>query len=270
VKTMADIELILGDCLEKLKAIPDNSIDLVLTDPPYGIGETAEKNNSRDGACEPTKYDSYIWDKTRIGKKYIDEILRVSRNQIIFGGNYYTDFLQPSSCWIVWDKREKDSIKNDFADCEMAWCSFKKSARMFRYLWSGMLQKDMAHKEKRIHPTQKPIKLMEFCINNFSTVGQTILDPFMGSGTTGVAAVALSRKFIGMEIDPTYFKMAEKRIMETKKQSKLMDMETTSESVLVGEPAWQPQRNNNPNTPETAVKPIPPLSKDRGILGVIL
>jgi site-specific DNA-methyltransferase (adenine-specific) len=212
--------LIQGDCLQVLKELPNKSIDCIITDPPYGINETAEKNNSRGGACKPTKYASYLWDKQRITKQYFDEMFRISKNQMVCGGNYYTDFLYPSPCWIVWDKRVKDSIKNDFADCELIWTSFNKCARMFRFLWCGMLQ-GKRHKELRTHPTQKPLDLMEWLIKNFSDEGDTILDPFMGSGTTGVAALRLNRNFIGIELDENYFKIAEKRITQESQQERL-------------------------------------------------
>ena len=115
-----------------------------------------------------------------------------SKNQIIFGGNYYADYLPPSSCWIVWDKLNGDS---DFADCELAWTSFKTAVRKIQYRWNGMLQGDMKHKEKRVHPCQKPLPVMEWIIEKYTNKDAIILDCFAGSCTTAVACHRLGRKF---------------------------------------------------------------------------
>ena len=106
-----------GDCLEIMKQMPDKCIDLVLTDPPYGIGESNEKNASRGKLAQTTDFGHYEWDKEKISKEYFDEMVRISKNQIIFGGNYYGSILGDTSCYIVWDKNNGD---NDFADCELA------------------------------------------------------------------------------------------------------------------------------------------------------
>jgi len=214
---MATTKLILGDCLEHLKEIPDNSIDCIITDPPYGIGESQGKNATRRGVCKPTDYGYSNWDAQPPSKHYFNEIIRTSKEQIIFGGNYFE--LPPSSCWIVWDK---ENGNDDFADCELAWTSFKSAVRIFHYRWAGMLQGDMRHKEKRCHPTQKPLPLMKWIVEKYTKEGDTILDPFMGSGTTGVACKMLNRNFIGIEIDETYFKLAEKRIGEWQGQERLI------------------------------------------------
>lgn len=209
------IKLIQGDCLEKMKEIESGSIDLILTDPPYGIGESKGKNKSRGKLAISKDYGVKAWDDNRPNEKYFKEMLRISKNQIIFGGNYFADLLPATSCWIVWDK---DNGKNDFADCELAWTSFKSAVRYFKYKWNGMLQGNMSKKEKRVHPTQKPLPLMEWIISKYSKEKITILDPFMGSGTTGVACCNLNRNFIGIEKDPEYFKIAEKRIESAKSQ----------------------------------------------------
>ena len=151
------VKLINADCLDAMKQLPDKSIDLILTDPPYGIGEDGKKNHSRVGLAKPTLFTVKEWDKKRIEKEYFDEMFRISKNQIIFGGNYYLDFLPPTSCIIVWDK---DNGKTDFADCELAWTSFKSAVRKIKWRWQGFLQEDMKHKEKRVHPTQKPVGML--------------------------------------------------------------------------------------------------------------
>lgn len=211
----------IGDCLELMKDIPDKSIDLVLTDPPYGIGESNEKNLTRGGRTgfdgkrrikivKTTGFGHYEWDKERIGQEYFKEMFRVSKNQIIFGGNYYTDYLYPSPCWIVW---YKDNGSNDFADCEIAWGSFKSAVRYFKWRWNGMLQEDMKHKEERLHPTQKPLELFKWILLKYSREGDTILDPFLGSGTTLRACRETNRNGIGFEINPDYEPIIRKRVM---------------------------------------------------------
>jgi len=208
-----------GDCLELMKQIPDKSIDLVLTDPPYGINagkpieRERESNNATvgiKGACTPKIYRGF--DDSHIPEKRVfEEIFRISKNQIIFGGNYFAEYLGNSSCWIVWDK---DNGVSFFADCELAWTSFKTAVRKFKWKWNGMLQEDMAHKEFRFHPTQKPLELMKWCLTNYSQENQIILDPFLGSGTTAVACQELHRNFIGIEISPEYCKIAEERLKQ--------------------------------------------------------
>ena len=139
----------------------------------------------------------------------IYELLRVGKETILFGGNYYADLLPPSSSWIVWDKMNT----GDFADCELAWTSHRRAVRKFTYMWNGFLRQ---MPEKRYHPTQKPLALMMWILKNYTNPNDTILDPFAGSGTTGVACVLTGRKFIGIETDKGYYKIAEKRISEAK------------------------------------------------------
>lgn len=208
-----------GDCLDLMRMMPDKSVDLVLTDPPYGIKESNEKNLARGGPVAfggikkkgipvPAQdYGHYEWDNFPPAPEYFNEIFRISKNQIIFGGNFFP--LPPTPCWIVWDK---DNGDNDFADCELAWTSFKSAVRKFKWRWNGLLQEDMAHKEKREHPTQKPLPLMMWCLEKYSKPGMTVLDPFMGSGTTCVACKKLGRNYIGIEKEPEYIKVAEKRL----------------------------------------------------------
>ena len=215
---MSNIRLILGDCLEKLKEIPDGSVDAVITDPPYGIGETNEKNLSRGGICGEKDYGHYEWDAKPVSKEQINEIIRISKKQLIFGANHFSDILPKSSGWIVWDKRVQERFSNDLSDCELIWTSEKKGVRIFRYLWNGLFK----HKsEERFHPTQKPLRLMMWMVEKHTKEGDTVLDPFMGSGTTGVACAKLNRNFIGIEIDEGYFKIAERRIGEWKGQERL-------------------------------------------------
>jgi site-specific DNA-methyltransferase (adenine-specific) len=214
--------IIQGDALTELRKLPDESFDLCLTDPPYGIGEAAGKNDSRSKAfgsksfgpkntkktvVPATKYGNATWDDAPPSPEVFAEIFRVSKNQIIFGGNYFG--LPASPCWLVWDKDNGDS---DFADCELAWTSFKSAVRKFKYRWNGMLQEDMKHKEKRYHPTQKPVKLFMQIIEKYSKPGDLILDPYLGSGTTAIAAQKTGRKCVGIEREAVYVEIARKRI----------------------------------------------------------
>ncbi len=208
-----------GDCLDLMREMPDKSVDLVLTDPPYGISEAAGKNATRSNAATAGDYGDLDWDNVRVGDDLVSEVVRVSRNQIIFGGNYYADLLGPSSCWLVWDKDNS----GDFADCELAWTSFKTAVRKFKWRWNGMLQEDMRHKEERIHPTQKPVPLFIQILEKYSKPGDLVLDPFLGSGTTAIACLRTGRHFIGIEKHEPYFIKAQERIDKERAQVRLFE-----------------------------------------------
>lgn len=208
----------LGDCLEYMKTLPDGAVDCVVTDPPYGIGENQRRVMSRGNLAVPTDYGSFSWDTQRVTRAHVDDMRRVSQQQVIWGGNYYADWLPASSSWLVWDKVNGT---NDFADCELAWTSHKKAVRRFVYMWNGMLKQ---LPEDRFHPTQKPVALMKWVLENYTNPGDTIFDPFMGSGTTGVACMQTGRKFIGCEIDEKYFAIAKKRIEDAAAQLHLFEV----------------------------------------------
>lgn len=210
--------IICSDCLDVMREMPDKCVDLVLTDPPYGIGEARNDNHSRSCLAESKDYGCHSWDDSIPSQTHFQEILRVSKNQIIFGGNYFIDRLSNSPCWIVWDK---DNGLNDFADCELAWTSFPTAVRRFKYRWQGMLQENMREKEKRIHPTQKPVALFEWILKLYSKPGDIILDPFLGSGTTVAACINLERQYIGIEISPDYVLAAQQRIKKATEQKRL-------------------------------------------------
>jgi len=202
--------LYLGDCLEILPTLP--KVDAVITDPPYGIGEAAGKNASRGKWAKDFGNDS--WDDQPISPELLALVIGAGKWAIVFGGNYYP--MAPSSCWLVWDKENGDS---DFADCELAWTNIPKAVRRIRYMWNGMLR---ANKEMRgDHPTQKPIGVMKWAISHVPVPAETILDPFMGSGTTGVACADLQRKFIGIEREPKYFDIACERIENAQRQQRM-------------------------------------------------
>ena len=209
------------DCLDLMREMIRGGVkaDWCITDPPYGINYTAmasKGNGTQNGASATPKnvYAEKNWDNQRISKEYFDLMFECSKNQIIFGGNYYTDYLSPTSSWIVWDKRCDDKMRNDFGDCELAWCSDKGVARVFHYLYSGMLQDDMKNKDDRFHPTQKPTQLWSKLIAFYTKPNDLILDPFMGSFTTAVCCHRLKRHFIGAELDKDYFEKGQKRLEE--------------------------------------------------------
>lgn len=208
-------KIINADCMDILKQLPDKCVDLVLTDPPYGIGESCGKNKSRGYLCKSTDYGNKDWDKSIPSSEIFEEIFRVSKNQIIFGGNYFVEFLHNSNCWLVWDKLNGT---NDFADCELAWTSFNSAVRKYEFLWNGMLQQNMKNKEKRIHPTQKPADLFGMILRDYSKEGDLILDCFSGSGTTAIACHNLKRRFICIEKDKDYYEASVKRLEDAKKQ----------------------------------------------------
>lgn len=162
------------------------------------------------------------WDSQRLTKEYFDLMFKVSKNQIIFGGNYYTDYLPPTKSWIVWDKRCDNNMRNDFADCEMAWCS-KGVARVFRYLYNGMLQGDMSNKDKRFHPTQKPSQLIKQILTFYTKEGDLIFDPFAGSCVVEVCCHKLQRRFIGCEINKEYFEKGSKWLDKEMAQMSIFD-----------------------------------------------
>ena len=202
-----------GDCLEVLPTL--GKVDAVITDPPYGLQENARRVASRGKLAKTTDYGSFDWDKRPASGEQITAILASCEEAIIFGGNYFD--LPPSRCWLVWDK---DNGGNDFADAEMAWTNISGSVRLIRHRWNGMLRAS-ENKYPRVHPTQKPIVVMDWAIGQFKQNPQTILDPFMGSGTTGVACANLGRSFIGIEIERRYFDIACERIEAAQAQGRL-------------------------------------------------
>jgi DNA modification methylase len=203
------VTLYQGDCLEYMRSMAVGSVDAVVTDPPYGIN--AGKMNlgfSRTSRMPKSDWDKYPAD--------IAPLLDFGISIVIWGGNYFT--LPPSRGWLVWHKG--NSFKNrSFAECELAWTNIDAVARIFSY--DPLANGDYRSKE---HPTQKPIALMKWCIEKISKPGDTIFDPFMGSGTTGVACVKTGRNFIGCEIDPGYFAIAQKRIAEAQLQLPLLEV----------------------------------------------
>ncbi len=203
-------QVITGDCLEVLPTLAAGSVDAVITDPPYGIniingggrGVNGWRNFKSDGD----------WDKSRPTQDHFDQIKRLARAIIVWGGNYFTDMLPPSQQWLVWDKGQRGF---SLADCEFAWSSQSRASRIYTFPRARML------KENGLHPTQKPVDLMIWCLDILRVPqGATVLDPFCGSGTTGVACVQTGRRFIGIEIDPGYADIARARIAMAAEQAR--------------------------------------------------
>lgn len=203
-------EVIQGDCLEVMKTFPDKSFDLVLTDPPYGIG--ADKGVGGFGSSKTDKHFKDDWDSKTPPSEVFTEILRVSKHAVIFGGQFFTDKLPPNGHWIVWDKKGNIDFDNPFGDCELAWTNLpRKSVKKYTVIQQGFV----AEERDRWHPTQKPVSLFKAIMMDYSEDEQTVLDPFMGSGTTLVAAKQLNRNAVGIEISPEYCEIARKRLEQS-------------------------------------------------------
>jgi site-specific DNA-methyltransferase (adenine-specific) len=205
--------------MEAMASMKDNQFDLAIVDPPYGIKEDGLKNHSRDSSAKATKYIPKNWDSSPPPQKYFDELRRVSKHQIIWGANHFISRIPiDSSCWIVWNKENGDKY---FADCELAWSSFKTAVRMYSFRWAGMLQGDMKNKEHRIHPTQKPVALYTWLLDKYAKTGWKILDTHLGSGSIAIAAHDLDFELHGYELDKEYFDAATKRLKQHQQQLKL-------------------------------------------------
>lgn len=219
------IELYNMDCMEYMATLEDNAFDLAIVDPPYGINvdESMHNDSNTQRGSSKTKRGSYnkkSWDKYSPNEDYFKELKRVSKNQIIWGANHFIENIPNanSSCWIVWNK---ENGENGYADCELAYASFKTAVRKVDIKWHGMLQHNMKDKEIRIHPTQKPKKLYEWLLKNYAEEGDNILDTHLGSGSSAIASYNYKFDFVGLEIDKEYFDNAVKRFNTNKSQLKL-------------------------------------------------
>ena len=195
------------DCMKALPAISDKYFDLAIVDVPYGIGQDGSKNHLR--GVKSKKFHPFD-DCCSPHVRYWQELFRVSKNQIVWGANHFISKLpvQDASCWVVWDK---DNGETDFADCELAWTSFKTAVRKFKFRWNGFLQENMKNKEIRIHPAQKPVKLYEWLLLKYAKKGDKILDTHLGSGSSRIAAFRLGYDFTGFEIDEYYCRVSAER-----------------------------------------------------------
>ena len=200
--TCGTVQLYLGDCLEVLPTLAPGSVDAVVTDPPYGIDY--ENAGGFSESCGWKKHEKLGWDQSRPSAEAFSIMLATGSVQVIWGGNYFADLLPPTMGWLVWDKCQEGFT---LADVELAWTSRNRAARRLA------LSRAVANKEPRLHWTQKPIRLMQWCLD-VADCGDVVADPYMGSGTTGVACVRLGRRFIGIELEPKYYAIAKRRIQD--------------------------------------------------------
>jgi DNA modification methylase len=214
--TIGECRLIHADCRDVLPTLP--RFDLLLTDPPYGIGadKNLRANQQHGSAAAPSRdYGVGSWDCSPPSAEEIAAMINTASHSILWGGNYFV--VAPSSCWLVWDK---ENGANGYADCELAWTNLRQAVRRIKWRWAGMLQEVMSAKEDRVHPTQKPVAVMAWCLDQVPAA-KSVLDPFMGSGTTGVACAQSGRSFTGIERERKYFDIAVERISRAYAQGKL-------------------------------------------------
>jgi site-specific DNA-methyltransferase (adenine-specific)/modification methylase len=228
------VELFMGDMLKVLPTLGE--FDACVTDPPYGIGIARRGTVGTSKNAEVRDYGKSDWDDVPASSEQISIIRSQSRLQIIFGGNFFE--LPPTSCWLVWDKQNT----GDFADCELAWTNLPKAVRRIYWRWNGMIRKG---DDVREHPTQKPEGVMEWCIDQLPADVATIIDPFMGSGTTGVAAVKKGKQFTGIEKRQDYFDIACRRIEDALKRPDL----------FIPSPPPKPKQDAMPGFLDDDVKP---------------
>ena len=202
-------EAVLIDNMEYMAQFEDGFFDLAVVDPEYGIG--INHNIGRRKGQKSSNHKKVTWDNSIPKKKYFIELFRISKNQIIFGGNYFTNYLQPSPCWLLWDKGFSENLS--FAQFEMAWSSFKSSAKKINY--------NSSCNRNRIHPTQKPVALYDWIYKNYATAGMKVIDTHLGSGSNRISAYKAGMNFYSCEIDQDYFNDQEKRFANFKSQLNL-------------------------------------------------
>lgn len=231
VETIGRATLYLGDCQEILPTL--GKVDAVVTDPPYGIdiaatstvGSTGRNGGGHKlGARSVKNYGVSDWDSAPMSAAQWEVISSAAPLWIVWGGNHLAGTLGPSAGMLIWDKKCQNGWNDTFSEMEVAWTNVISRAKGFRHLWAGAIRASETEADVRQHPTQKPVLLMQWCLS-FVPDAQTILDPFMGSGTTGVAAVQMQRDFIGIEREPKYFDIACRRIEDAQRQGSLFGSE---------------------------------------------
>jgi site-specific DNA-methyltransferase (adenine-specific) len=210
------------DCIEGMKQYPDKYFDLAVVDPPYGLGIDGQKlnNNNKNPKHNRKAHDFKGWDNAIPNEEYFKELFRVSKNQIIWGGNYFTEYLKPTKAWIFWYKGQNDLT---MSDGEMAWTSFSKVTRQVTINRAELI------KQNTFHPTEKPIKLYKWILSNYAEEGMKILDTHLGSGSSRIAAYKAKLDFIGFELDKEYFEQGNQRFEEFKIQ---FEQEIGTEKIL--------------------------------------
>jgi len=215
------LQVINCDCMDLMKEYPDNYFDLAIVDPPYGINVGRQRVGSSRATekwSTPKDYNYKTFDDSEPPTiDYFRQLFKISKNQIIWGGNYFVKNLPISKGWVVWDK--KVDPKEHLSMCELAYTSFDSRAKMFSFLWAGFKKQVQ---EKRIHPTQKPVALYEWLLENYAEKGQKILDTHLGSGSSAIAAYYYGvGEFVGCELDKDYYEGAIERIEKETKQKKI-------------------------------------------------
>ena len=202
------------DCMEYMATLPDKAFDLAVVDPPYGIekGFSATSRIAKYGQMESVN-------DQKPNKEYFEQLFRVSKNQIVFGYNHLSNLLPPTKEFLFWYKHQP---VDTYSDGELAWTSFKKTAKCFDFPFFGGIGTD---KDGRIHPTQKPVALYMWIYRQYATHGDKILDTHLGSGSSRIAAYKMGFDFVGCEIDKEYFKMQEERFENYTAQTSLFHME---------------------------------------------
>jgi len=196
-------ELYHGDCMELMATLADKSIDFAIVDPPYGIGEDWRKNPHSPFYRHKTSYGNQ-----KISAEFFEELFRVSKDQVIFGANYYTKFLEERNSWIVWDKSPPGGRLFN-SDCELAWTSFNKKMKIARFVWNGFYACELRYGK---HPHEKPVKLYSWILSNYAKPGMKILDTHLGSGSSAIACNEMGFPLVACEIEAGYFATACKRV----------------------------------------------------------
>lgn len=205
------------DCMEVMRELPDKYINLAIVDPPYGI--KADKGTNGFGTAEVRKYKGG-WDSEPPTEEYFQELMRVSKNQIVWGAQYMIEHLTAGTKWLVWDKVGEVKFENPFSKCELAWTSFSGTVEKFVYKQMGFVSEE---KDERIHPTQKPIGLYKWLLSEFASDGDTILDTHVGSASSLIACEDMGFKYIGCEIDEVYYKAGMERLKNHTAQLQMKD-----------------------------------------------
>lgn len=216
---MPKLEVTNEDCMLLMKRYPDKYFELAIVDPPYGIG--VDGGIGGGVLANKSNFEKKNWDNESPDISYFEELKRVSKNQIVWGANHFISKIPfDSSCWIVWDKQNGD---NFFADCELAYTSFKTAVRKFEFRWQGMLQGEMGfNKEQKIHPTQKPVALYKWLLKNYAKEGDKILDTHLGSGSIAIACHYMGFDLTACELDKEYYDKATERITNQTRQITLI------------------------------------------------
>ena len=195
-----------GDCMDLMRETPDNYYELAIVDPPYGINAPQQYKK---------KWIGGEWDNIPPDIKYFEELNRISKNQIIWGGNYFNNYLSNKKGWVVWDKVSRI----DPSDCELAWTSFERADRIFTFSRSNL---QGFRNPNRFHPTEKPVALYKWLLKNYAKEGDKIFDSHLGSGSSAIASHYMGFDFTGIELDEEYFNQAMKRIENKTRQQTLI------------------------------------------------